>query len=73
MTLTLEGTLAAGQPTVRWQLTVSPAPVIEGSSSEFRVVPVSGGFAPGVDPNNLKQFLNDEDDERYLRSLNKAT
>ncbi len=45
----------------------------KGHSPKFRVVPVSGGFTLGVDPNNLKQFLNDEDDERYLRSLNNAT
>ena len=42
------------------------------SKSKFRIVPFSREFAPGVDPRNLKQFLNDEDDELYLRSLNKT-
>ena len=40
--------------------------------SEFRVSPNNGGFLPGVDPMRLKQFLNDEDDERYLRSASKS-
>ena len=31
-------------------------------------MPHNGGFAPSVDPYNLKQALNDEDDERYLRA-----
>ncbi len=31
-------------------------------------MPHNGGFALGVDPYNLKQILNDEDDERYLRA-----
>ena len=33
----------------------------------FKVVPISGGFAPGVDPYNLKQLLDKEDIEKYLR------
>ena len=33
----------------------------------FQVVPISGGFAPGVDPYNLKQLLHEEDVEKYLR------
>ena len=44
----------------------------KGHSSKFRVVPFSREFAPDIDPKKLKQFLNDEDDERYLRSLNKT-
>ncbi len=35
---------------------------------EFRVVPHNDGFTLGVGSYNLKQILNDEDDERYLRA-----
>ncbi len=44
----------------------------ERNRSEFRVTPNKSGFLPGVDPMRLKQFLNDEDDERYLRSESKS-
>ena len=33
----------------------------------FKVVPNHSGFAPGVDPNNPKRFLDDLDVEDYLR------
>ena len=33
----------------------------------FKVVPFSSGFAPGVDPNNPKHFLDELDVEDYLR------
>jgi hypothetical protein len=39
----------------------------ESPRPPYRVKPFHSGFAPGVDPENPKQFLNDEDDERYLR------
>ena len=35
--------------------------------SEFRVVPHHGGFAPGVDPYQIKQILYEMDLEDYLR------
>ena len=41
--------------------------VKESPREPYRVKPFHSGFAPGVDPMNPKQFLNDEDDERYLR------
>ncbi len=41
--------------------------VEESPRAPYRVKPFHSGFAPGVDPENPKQFLNDEDDERYLR------
>ncbi len=31
----------------------------------FRVKPVKGGYMPGVDPTNPKDFLNQLDDEYY--------
>ena len=43
------------------------SPKVEESPQPYRVKPFHSGFAPGVDPENPKQFLNDEDDERYLR------
>ena len=68
VTLTLDGTLAAGQPTVRGLLTVSPDPVGEGPRSEFRVVPFHSEFLPGMeDPKRMKQLLDDEDIEHFLR------
>ena len=33
----------------------------------FKVVPFSSGFAPGVDPNNPKHFLDELDVEDYFR------
>ena len=41
-------------------------PEQEADKSEFRVAPLHSEFVLGVDPKKLKQFLNDEDDERYL-------
>ena len=33
----------------------------------FKVIPNHSGFAPGVDPNNPKHFLDELDVEDYLR------
>ncbi len=33
----------------------------------FKVIPFNSGFAPGVDPNNPKHFLDEPDVENYLR------
>ena len=35
----------------------------------FKVVPNRGGFAPGVDPRNLKQIIFDLEDEEFLERL----
>ena len=35
----------------------------------FKVKPFPGGFGPGVDPNNPKDFLNQLDDEHYFEVL----
>ena len=35
----------------------------------FKVRPVPGGFAPGVDPDNPKAFLNQLDDEYFAKKL----
>ena len=35
----------------------------------FKVKPFPGGFAPGVDPMNPKDFLNQLDDEHYFKVL----
>ena len=32
----------------------------------FKVVPLATGFAPGVNPDNLKEILNDMDVAAYL-------
>jgi len=65
--LTLDGTLSAGQPTVRGQLTVTPGPVGEAPKSEFRVLPNHSALLPGMDdPKRMKQLLEDEDIEHYL-------
>jgi predicted DNA-binding antitoxin AbrB/MazE fold protein len=47
-------------------------PEQEAAKSKFQVVPLHSEFVIGVDPKKLKQFLNDEDDERYLKSLNRT-
>ena len=39
----------------------------EHNRREFRVIPNKSSLLPGVDPDNLKQILNEEDDEHYLR------
>ena len=35
----------------------------------FKVRPLPGGYMPGVDPNNPKDFLNQLDDEHYFEVL----
>ena len=68
VTLTLEGSLAAGKLTLRGKLTVTPGPIGEVSKSEFRVVPFHSEFLPGMDdPKRMKQILDDEDIEHFLR------
>ena len=37
------------------------------TSVPFVVVPHTGGFLPGIDPMRLKQQLDDEDVEEFLR------
>ena len=37
--------------------------------TEFRVVPNRGGFAPGVNPDNLKDIIQDLEDEELLEKL----
>ena len=37
-----------------------------GGKPVFKVVPLVDGFAPGVDPDNLKDILNDMDVAAYL-------
>lgn len=66
--LTLDEDLAAGQPTIRGQLTVPTGPVDEVSRPEFQVVPFHSEFLPGMDdPKRMKQILEDEDIEHFLR------
>ena len=45
------------------------APVQAAAKPKFRVVPNRGGFAPGVDPNNLKDIIHDLEDEEFLEKL----
>ena len=51
----------------------APGPASSGRSeqaaeqSEFRVVPHRSGFAPGVDPNQIKQLLYEMELEDYQR------
>lgn len=47
-----------------------PNPSEEDSRRPFRVRPVSRGFAPGVDPDKLKELLNEMDEEEFLRKHN---
>ena len=68
--LSLEGTLSGGPSDISGELTMELK--IERGPPKFRVAPIQDGFVPGFDPKKLKQFLNDEDDERYLRSENKS-
>ncbi len=39
----------------------------DSKSPPFKVIPFSSGFAPGVDPNNPKRFLDELDVEDHLR------
>lgn len=39
---------------------------------EYRVQPIHGGFAPGVDPHRLKDLLGEWDDEHYLEVLRRG-
>ena len=47
-----------------------PSPERPEPQRTFRVKPFPGGFAPGVDPANLKDLLKERDDEKFLRSYN---
>lgn len=47
-----------------------PHPEWPEAGRTFRVKPFPGGFAPGVDPANLKGLLGEMDDERFLRTTN---
>ena len=49
---------------------MSPSPK-ESARKPFKVKPFPGGFAPGVDPNNPKDFLNKLDDEHYMKVFRK--
>lgn len=44
-------------------------PVQAAAKPRFRVVPNRGGFAPGVDPNNLKDIIHDLEDEEFVEKL----
>ena len=70
--LCLEGTVVSGHGSVGGELKVTPGTEEEAAKTEYRVVPFHSEFVPGVDPKKLKQFLNDEDDELFLKSLNKT-
>ena len=39
----------------------------EALRPKYRVKPIHGGFAPGVDPLKLKEIMYEEDDENYLK------
>ena len=41
----------------------------EKPRKRFKVRPLPGGYMPGVDPNNPKDFLNQLDDEHYFGVL----
>ena len=45
----------------------SAPPEQAAEQSEFRVVPNRSGFAPGVDPNQIKQLLYEMELEDYRR------
>ena len=45
----------------------SAPPEQTAEKSEFRVVPNQSGFAPGVDPNQIKQILYEMELEDYQR------
>ena len=68
VTLSIDGTLAAGQSMVGGRLTVTPATDGEAPKPEIRVVPIHSEFLPGMDdPKRMKQLLDDEDVEHFLR------
>lgn len=68
VTLTFEGDSAMGQQTVTGKLTDTPGPVVGVSKAEFRVVPFHSEFLPEMeDPKRMKQLLDDEDIEHFLR------
>ena len=41
----------------------------EGQRAPYRVRPIQGGFAPGVDPARIKDLINAWDDEHYFAVL----
>ena len=45
----------------------SATPEQAAEKSEFRVVPNQSGFAPGVDPDQIKQLLYEMELEDYRR------
>ena len=45
------------------------APAQAVAKTKFRVVRNRGGFAPGVDPNSLKDIIHDLEDEEFLGKL----
>ena len=46
-------------------------PEQKAAKPKFRVVPNHSGFAPGVDPNRLKELLEELDIEEYLEKERK--
>ncbi len=46
---------------------VSGDVVREKAKPVYRVKPFRSGFMPGIDPENPKKFLDDEDIKKYLR------
>ena len=52
------------------EISAPHAPGVEATRPPFRVKPVPGGFAPGVDQAKLKGLLSEMDDEEFLRKLN---
>ena len=42
---------------------------IEAPRRPYRVRPIHGGFAPGVDPDRVKDLLHEWDDEHYFELL----
>ena len=60
--------------TLRRGLSPAPSKVPDTVPAEeprrpFRVRPIKGGFAPGVDPARIKDLINEWDDERYFAVL----
>ena len=50
---------------------MSPA-ANEKPRKPFKVKPLPGGYMPGVDPMNPKDFLNQLDDENYFKALRRG-